>query len=137
MAPLLTGCRAAFPPFLSPMPICLVSARLPGNRGEDSEPAAPGGGRGGARRGGGGDALEGRGGRSGSGGDPGTHAEQMAAPGRGRRASGERGSQSVPAAARERANECKQAGCHVTPPPSPYPLSRGPYFAAEDAISFG
>lgn len=25
----------------------------------------------------------------------------------------------------------------MSPPPSPYPLSRGPYFAAEDAISFG
>lgn len=82
MAPLLTGCRAAFPPFLSPMPICLVSARLRGNRGEDSEPEAPGGGRGGARRSGGGEGLKRKGGGSGSGGDPRTHAEQMAAPGR-------------------------------------------------------
>lgn len=58
IAPLLPGCRVAFPPFLSRMPICLVSACLPGNG--QGRFGAGGGGRGGAGRelgGGGGEML--------------------------------------------------------------------------------
>lgn len=126
MAPLLTGCRAAFPP-LFPLQCLFAWYRLVSQAtvGKIGSPRRPEGGRGGARRGGGGDALEGRGGGSGPGGDPGTQAEQMAAPGRGRGASGERGSQSVPAAARERANECKQAGCPPAVPTLQLKISFG------------